>query len=75
MKSRFRLDDGQIEVVDDAVAEILRSKTPAERMFIVAKAWKTARKWVKSAVSSQHPEWNSQVVGDEVNRRMLGGTA
>ena len=30
----FRLDRGQIEVVDDIVAEILRRKTPAERIRI-----------------------------------------
>ncbi len=32
---RYRLDPGQIEVVDDAVAAILRKKTPAERAAMV----------------------------------------
>mgnify|MGYP003416368647 FL=1 len=30
----MRLDKGQIEVVDDAMAEVLRHKTPAERIHI-----------------------------------------
>lgn len=30
----MRLDEGQIEVVDDATAEVLRRKTPAERIRI-----------------------------------------
>lgn len=30
----MRLDNGQIEVVDDAMAEMLRHKTPAERIRI-----------------------------------------
>ena len=32
LENKLRLDDGRIEVVDDAVAEILRCKTPAERI-------------------------------------------
>lgn len=72
---RHRLDDGQIEVVDDAVAEVLRQKTPAARMMLVGKAWRFARTWINAAVSWTHPDWDEPAIRDEVNRRLLGGAA
>ncbi|NOZ20726.1 MAG: hypothetical protein GXP25_06510 [Planctomycetes bacterium] len=35
---KWRLDLGQIEVVDDAVADALREKTPGQRMAMVGEA-------------------------------------
>jgi hypothetical protein len=32
---RWRLDDGQIEVIDEAQAKVLRAKTPAQRVAMV----------------------------------------
>ncbi len=72
---QYRLDDGQIEVVDDAVADVLRRKTPAERVALVSEAWKFARLWVRAAVASQHPDWGESAVQHEINRRLLGGSA
>lgn len=68
------LGELRIEVVDEAVAEILRRKTPAERMAMVGAAWRSARHWVRACVASQHPEWDSDQVTAEVNRRFLSGT-
>ena len=39
----MRLDRGQIEVVDEKVAEVLRLKTPAERIKIGFDMWVSAR--------------------------------
>ncbi len=72
---KYRLDDGQIEVVDDAIAEVLRQKTPGERMLLATEAWRFARQWITAAVSSQHPDWDEAAVQNEVNRRLLGGAA
>ena len=71
---QWRLDDGQIEVVDDAVAEILRRKTPGERMEMMGECWRFARIWVEGAVRSRHPEWDDARVNAEVSRRLSGGT-
>ena len=71
---KWRLDDGQIEVVDEAVADILRRKTPGERMRMAAEAWDFARLWVRAGVRSQHPDWNDEQVESEVNRRFLHAT-
>jgi hypothetical protein len=72
---KWRLDDGQIEVVDEAVAEALRRKTPGERMLMTFQAWEFARVWVRAAVKSQHPEWDERAVQAEVRRRLSGGAA
>ena len=71
---KWRLDDGQIEVVDERVAEILRRKTPGERMAMVGAAWRSARIWIECAVRSQHQDWDEDRVAAEVRRRMRGGT-
>ena len=70
---KWRLDDGQIVVVDDAVAEILRRKTPGERMAMVGEAWRFARVWIEGAVRSQHPDWSEAQVAAEVQRRLTRG--
>ena len=72
---KWRLDDGQIEVVDEAVAEALRRKTPGERMAMTCRAWEFARTWVRAAVKSQHPDWDERAVEAEVRRRLSGGAA
>ena len=72
---KWRLDDGQIEVLDDAQAEALRRKTPAERIAMVSDAWRFCREWVSAAVASRHPDWDEAAVREEVNRRLLRGTA
>ena len=69
---KWRLDDGQIEVVDDDVAAILRTKTPGERMMIVAEAWEFAEIWIRAAVRHQNPAWSDEQVEAEVCRRMAG---
>lgn len=43
MKNNLRLDAGQIEVVDNVMAEVLRRKTRAERIRIGFNIWISAR--------------------------------
>ena len=69
----WRLDDGQIEVVDDAVAEILRRKTIAERVAMVSDAHRTMRLLIEGHLRTYHPDWSDQRVSAEVARRILGG--
>ena len=70
---QWRLDDGQIEVVDDRMAEVLRRKTPAERVAMVSAAHRTARLLIEGRLRTRHPDWNDARVSDEVARRMLRG--
>ena len=69
----LRLDPGQIEVVDDTMAEILRRKTPAERIRIGFTLWTSARKMLITHLKKTHPEWNNDRVEKEVVRRLSHG--
>ena len=72
---KLRLDDGQIEVLDDAVAEVLRHKSPAERVAMIGAAHRTARHLLAAGIRQRQPDWDEEQVEAEVRRRLLGGTA
>jgi hypothetical protein len=74
-KCRWRLDPGQIEVVDDAVAEILRQKTPSQRIAMVFAADRMIRQVVKGSIKKLHPDWSEGHVQEELARRMTRGAA
>jgi hypothetical protein len=74
-KTPWRLDPGQIEVIDDALAEILKRKTTAERIAMGAEANETARDILQASISSNHPDWDKARLRAEVARRMLGDAA
>lgn len=61
------------EVLDDAMAEVLRSKTPAERLAIAFALWRFASGMVREQVRSQHPDWNLAELDRQVARRMSHG--
>ncbi len=69
----FEIDDGPIDALDDAIAAILRRKTPAERVAMIGDAHRTMRLVVAAEVRSRHPEWNEPAVLAEVARRMTRG--
>ncbi len=69
----LRLDPGQIEVVDDAMAEILRLKTPAERIRIGFSLWTSAHNMLMTHLRKTHPKWNNDRVAKEVARRLSRG--
>ena len=69
----LRLDRGQIEVVDDAMAEVLRRKTPAERIKIGFALWTSARGMLFAHLKRTHPEWSTEMVEKEVARRLSHG--
>ena len=69
----MRLDRGQIEVVDDAMADILRRKTPAERIAIGFKLWAAARDMLFSHLRDSRPEWSEQQLLREIARRLSHG--
>lgn len=70
----FRLDDGQIEVVDPFVAKCLRERTIAERVAMVFDANRTMRGLIEARVRMNQPDWSDQEVAAEIARRMLHGT-
>jgi hypothetical protein len=72
---RWRLDPGQIEVVDDDVAEILRRKTPAQRIEMIFQCNETMRLVVEGAIRTFYPHWDDHQVRAEVARRMARESA
>lgn len=69
----MRLDPGQIEVVDDGMAEVLRHKTGAERLAIASGLYASARRMLISHLGATHPEWPPEQILREAARRLSHG--
>lgn len=70
----MEIDPRRIEVPHQRVAEILRGKTPAERLALVNEMWHAMRSMIQQAVRTDHPEWSNDQVNGEVARRIAGGS-
>ncbi|MGL4554125.1 MAG: hypothetical protein ACRC33_23425 [Gemmataceae bacterium] len=60
----------RLEVMDDAVAAIMRRKTPAEKLAMLDDMWEFARDLVRAALSKEHPAWSPEELAQAVARRM-----
>jgi hypothetical protein len=63
----------RIEMVDDLMAQILRKKSPAERIEIGFKIWSAARKMLTAHLKSIHPEWDDLQISQEVAKSLSHG--
>ena len=72
-KGIMRLDEQQIEVVDDEMAEVLRLKIGAERLQIASGMFSSARQMITSMLRTQHSKWDEQKVNRETARRLSHG--
>jgi hypothetical protein len=70
---KIRLDKGQIEAVDDLMADILRDKTAAERIRIGFDLWTSTRNMLLVHLRKTHPDWTEERVKQEVARRLSHG--
>jgi hypothetical protein len=70
----MKLRTADIEVIDDQMADVLRRKTPAERLRIAHGMWRYARERLVAHIRWQHPEWDDAQVGREASRRLLGSS-
>ncbi len=70
---KWRLDPGQIEVVDEAVAEVLRRKSPLQRLAIALEANRLVRLRIEGHLRTRHPGWDVSQIQAEIARRMLRG--
>ncbi len=62
-----------VEILDPVVVEILRSKTPAERLAQAFRMWETARLMTRSSVRQQYPNWSDEQVLKESAKRLSHG--
>jgi hypothetical protein len=76
MTSRFKsvILPQHLDVVDVAMARILRTKTEAERLAIGWGMWRSARDMLQSLLRSEHPDWSEAQVRQETARRLAHGT-
>ena len=70
----FRLDDGQIEVVDRTLTDLMRRTSPAEKVAMVGAAHRTAKRLMAAGIRRSHPDWSAEEIQDEVCRRLLHGS-
>ena len=68
------IDPRKIELLDDAMVAVLRTKTPAERLAMAFDCNRTARLVIAGHLRTQHPDWIEAQIQAEVARRMLLGT-
>lgn len=61
-----------VELMDPMMVEVMREKTPAQRLAIAFRMWDSARLIVKGGVQYQHPEWDDEAVEREIAIRMRG---
>jgi len=69
----MRLDPGQIEVVDDRTAAILRTKSGAERLEIADRMFHSARQMLLNMLRGEHPDWSDDRIAAEAAKRLSHG--
>ena len=61
-----------IEVMDDAMAEVLRRMTGEQRLRIMLGLCETGRKLVEWNIRADHPDWDEARVRQAVAERIAG---
>ena len=64
----------RIELLHPLVAEILRKKSPTERLAMAFESNRFVRARIAAHLRDQHPEWTDEKVVAEVARRVLRGS-
>lgn len=62
-----------IEMIDDAMADMLRGKTEVERLKIAGRMWRSARVILRAAIREEHPDWDDQHLHREIACRISHG--
>ena len=68
------MQNPRIEILDEAIVEVLRRKSPAERMEMALAANRLVRMRLEGHLCSLHPEWNAKRIQEEIARRVNRGT-
>ena len=63
-----------VEILDPMIVEVLRRKTPAERVEMIFDANRTVRLLLEGHLRWRHPDWDDQAVMHEIARRISFGT-
>ncbi|MHB1033947.1 MAG: hypothetical protein ACYC35_06305 [Pirellulales bacterium] len=71
---QWRLDSGQIQILEERVAASLRAMTPTQRVAMIFDANRTMRLRLEGRFRSRYPEWDDARIAAEIARRMSGGS-
>ena len=63
-----------IELLDDAMVDVLRRKTKTERVAMIFAANRTMRLRLEGHLRTVHPGWGTPAITREIARRMGLGT-
>jgi hypothetical protein len=55
------------------MVEVLRAKSPAERLAMVDAMWRSATRMIRLRVAREHPDWPASRVQEETARRLSHG--
>ena len=67
------LDPKRYEIMDDQMAEIMRSKTPDEKLAMLDGMWRMARGLIRDKLRQDYPQWSEAEIDRETARRMSCG--
>jgi hypothetical protein len=68
------LDPRRYEMVDDVMVEVLRAKTPDEKLAMLDGLWRMARDLIRDKLRQDHPDWSADQIARETARRLSHGT-
>lgn len=71
--SEVSMDPRRIEVLDDDMARVLKTKSGSERLEIASSMFASARRMLASHLSSIHPDWSRDQILRETARRLSHG--
>jgi hypothetical protein len=60
-------------MMDDRMADVLRAKSPTERLAIADGMWRSARGMIEAVLCAERPDWTDDQIRREVVRRMSHG--
>lgn len=62
-----------LEIIDAMMVDLLRKKTPAERLNMASGMWESARVMIRGVVRQEHPQWSDARINQEIARRISHG--
>lgn len=62
-----------MEIIEPVMVDILRQKSPAQRLAQAFRMWDCAKIMTRGAIRQQYPDWSEERVFQETARRLSHG--
>jgi len=69
----MKIEERNIEIISDEVADVLKKKSPMERIEIAFDICRTVQILIENHLRYLHPEWTEQEIKKEIARRISCG--